>query len=356
MTFVADPTQVWIYHERQKALLCGQHALNNLAQATVFSAGRLAEIAYDLDQTELKVWAQNNEGGVNSADYLNRLKEGSANVDAQGNFSIEVLKAALMQQFGITLPHLSQQDLLAGKDITEFQGFLCHKSDHWFSIRFIADRFWNLNSILERPVVVSHFQLATEMEKWRGDGYTIFCVQTGLPEGGRKLGPGTDWHRMSDLLQGRSTQADPWESLTGSGMRLDGRHGASSNSSVSSLAIEGMTEDEQLQIALQASMEPTKPHPRHGNNAVAKVPLEPSVDATGAIRIQFRLPDGKRLVRRFLDTDSVSVVYAFVKQSSEGRSVDLLCGFPPKDLEGVYDQTIAQAKLAGESIQARYSS
>jgi Ataxin-3 len=54
----------YIYHERQEAALCGQHALNNLVQAKVFSAGQLAEIALQLDQMELIYMSQNNEGGV----------------------------------------------------------------------------------------------------------------------------------------------------------------------------------------------------------------------------------------------------------------------------------------------------
>jgi ataxin-3 len=40
-----DDIDYWIYHERQEAMLCGQHALNNLVQECTFSAGSLAQIA-----------------------------------------------------------------------------------------------------------------------------------------------------------------------------------------------------------------------------------------------------------------------------------------------------------------------
>jgi hypothetical protein len=60
---MSSETEYWIYHEKQQALLCGQHALNNLVQANAFSAGQLAEIAYQLDQMELDYMAQNDEGG-----------------------------------------------------------------------------------------------------------------------------------------------------------------------------------------------------------------------------------------------------------------------------------------------------
>ena len=56
--------EVWVYHEKQEALLCGQHALNNLVQECIFSAESLAEIAHQLDEMELTYMAQNNEGGL----------------------------------------------------------------------------------------------------------------------------------------------------------------------------------------------------------------------------------------------------------------------------------------------------
>ena len=77
-----EDSGVWIYHERQEALLCGQHALNNLVQAKAFSPEALAEIAHRLDQVELAYMADNNEGGTRSRDYLARLAEGSGNVAA----------------------------------------------------------------------------------------------------------------------------------------------------------------------------------------------------------------------------------------------------------------------------------
>lgn len=85
-----DTSSIWIYHEKQEALLCGQHALNNLLQRPAFTAFQLSQIAHQLDALELEYMAQNNEGGTKSADYLRRVQEGSSNVDERGNFSIQV--------------------------------------------------------------------------------------------------------------------------------------------------------------------------------------------------------------------------------------------------------------------------
>jgi Ataxin-3 len=363
---MSDPSNIWIYHERQQALLCGQHALNNLVQGPVFSVGQLSEFAHQLDALELEYMAQNNEGGIRSPDYLRRLSEGSGNVDPQGNFSIQVLKTAIQTQYNITLPHLTDS-VLEGKDITQMQGFICHKSDHWFAIREIGGRFWNLNSMLELPVSISHFQLATEMKTWRNQGYTVFCIPSGIPPAGGKnfVKHSIGWHRMSDLIQGKATKADPWEQMKGSGLRLDG--GATRNGGFSAAAqpisVEGLTEDEQLQIALHESLNPTQQMPANDGSVVTSsdiptivaVPPEPAPGAPNSCRIQFRLPDGKRVVRRFSNNDSVAVIYSYCRQQMDGdRRFELRAGYPPKDLASTADQTIRDAGLAGESIQGIY--
>jgi ataxin-3 len=170
----SDDGEYWIYHERQQAMLCGQHALNNLVQANKFSPNQLAEIAHQLDQMELNFMAQNNEGGVNSKDYLNRIAEGSGNVDPSGNFSIEVLRSALKHEYDLDLPNVRQESLGEFGDVTEMEGFICNKDAHWFAIRKINGRFWNLNSMDERPKTISHFKLATEIAGFQNSGCKLF--------------------------------------------------------------------------------------------------------------------------------------------------------------------------------------
>lgn len=151
------------------------------------------------------------------------------------------------------------------------------------------------------------------------------------------------------MVQGKGNAingaTDPWRDV-GSGMRLDGNSAASGSSQ-----LEGLTEEEMLQMALAASMEPTP--------AVVQVELtaEPPAGTAGAVRIQFRLPDGRRAVRRFLQTDSVAMIYAYVEAESSGgqtKQVELRAGFPPKDLQPVMETTIGDATLAGESVQCRF--
>ncbi|KAL7553364.1 hypothetical protein ACHAWF_016642 [Thalassiosira exigua] len=348
--------QYWVYHERQEALLCGQHALNNLVQQNSFSPGSLAEIASQLDAMELNFMAQNNEGGVSSKDYLKRVAEGSGNVDESGNFSIEVLRSALLSKFNLELPNIRQKGVGDKMEVTEIEGFICNRSAHWFAIRKINDRFYNLNSTLERPELISHFKLAAELEALQQAGYSVFCVVDSLPppcsnEAMMDLGLPQYWWKEQDLLRGKSnamTRADdPWKNV-GSGRRLDGKRPAAGAGAVGDIS--QMTEEEMLQMAMAQSLE------QSGGPSSEKsyVLTDEPADGPGAVKIQFRMPDGTRAVRRFLGSDCVGVIYEFVGSKCSRQSIELRAGFPPKDIKSQKDATISESKLAGEMIHGRY--
>ena len=146
-------------------------------------------------------------------------------------------------------------------------------------------------------------------------------------------------------------------------MRLNGHSATPAHSSSSTInvpdamMVAGLTEDEMLQMALEASMEPGQPSPPSPlrSTSVAAVPPEPVAGAPEVVRIQFKLPDQQRLVRRFLASDLVEVVYAYVEQQhSSNRPVEMRCGFPPQDLSDKRHMTIGEAQLANQSIQGRY--
>ena len=289
-----------------------------------------------------------------SKEYLERVAEGSSNVDPGGNFSIQVLRAALQGRFGLDLPALGQDGVSELGDITHFEGFICNRQSHWFAIRQINGRFWNLNSMEKRPTIISHFQLASQIKDLENSGYSVFCIHTGLPppckSEAHRPGIADYWWKESDLVEGKGDNAttkakDPWVNV-GSGMRLDG-------SSTSATPGENMTEEEMLQMALAASLE------QQNTTVQKKVELtpEPSQGTPDTVRIQFRLPSGgKPVTRRFLGTDSVLMVYAFVESQCDcngGRRLELRYGFPPRDLQSVAEKTISEASLNGEAIQCR---
>eukprot|EP00539_Tryblionella_compressa_P003845 CAMPEP_0178734778 /NCGR_PEP_ID=MMETSP0744-20121128/1533_1 /TAXON_ID=913974 /ORGANISM="Nitzschia punctata, Strain CCMP561" /LENGTH=483 /DNA_ID=CAMNT_0020387097 /DNA_START=15 /DNA_END=1466 /DNA_ORIENTATION=+ len=75
-------------------------------------------------------------------------------------------------------------------------------------------------------------------------------------------------------------------------------------------------------------------------------------------RIQFRMPDGKRKIRKFDPSQNVRLIYAFVAQSmpesKDGKEFVLMAGFPPKDLITDIDNTIDSCSLSGEAITVRW--
>ena len=78
--------------------------------------------------------AANDEGGINSKEYLQRVAEGSSNVDDSGNYSIEVLRTALLRSCKLTLANVRQENIRS-RDITSFDGFICNRDSHWIAVR-----------------------------------------------------------------------------------------------------------------------------------------------------------------------------------------------------------------------------
>lgn len=227
-----------------------------------------------------------------------------------------------------------------------------------FAIRKINDRYYNLNSTLEKPEIISHFKLAAEMEALQAAGYSVFCVLEPLPlpcscEAMMDMGLPQYWWKEEDLLSGKTnamTRADdPWKSV-GSGRRLDGKSSSSAGTSNGgNNDLTGLSEEEQIAMALSASLEQHAAPVKERSYELAEEPA----DGIG-VKIQIRLPDGTRAVRRFLDTELVGVLYAYVTSKCSKQSIELRSGFPPKDISSMKETTIADSKLAGEMIHGRY--
>eukprot|EP00587_Corethron_hystrix_P006178 CAMPEP_0113306616 /NCGR_PEP_ID=MMETSP0010_2-20120614/5797_1 /TAXON_ID=216773 ORGANISM="Corethron hystrix, Strain 308" /NCGR_SAMPLE_ID=MMETSP0010_2 /ASSEMBLY_ACC=CAM_ASM_000155 /LENGTH=527 /DNA_ID=CAMNT_0000161321 /DNA_START=135 /DNA_END=1718 /DNA_ORIENTATION=- /assembly_acc=CAM_ASM_000155 len=148
--------------------------------------------------------------------------------------------------------------------------------------------------------------------------------------------------------------------------------------------INELSEEEQLQAAIQASMaenneesggddmdedeEEYDNNMPNGDDGMAVVDEKPDTltmadefadvavgvePATGA-RVQIRMPDGRRVVRRFDMTQNLKVLYAFVIQSNDdaksGKPFILKAGFPLKDLACEIDGTFESCGLNGGAV------
>lgn len=127
------------------------------------------------------------------------MSQKSGNVDESGNFSVQVIKAALRQSHQISIECLASVKEPIDRQI----GFVIHRSDHWLSVRKIGKNWWNLNSTLERPELISGFYLDAFITQLQKDGFMVFVVQGELPPAwsGQSDIPGSgQWFAESILL------------------------------------------------------------------------------------------------------------------------------------------------------------
>ena len=173
-----------------------------------------------------------------------------------------------------------------------------------------------------------------------------------------------------------------------------GGGGSSSNdSSPKKRPIHELTEEEQLQAAIRASMaeDAGGNDEDDGDGDVGVIDetedlKKPSADATNddedeakpsafekeirimevgdeptsgdVARVQIKMPDGKRLVRKFAGDSPVKIIYAFVAQSNDdakgGKPFELKAKFPPVDLFANIDDGIKSCGLNGEAINVMW--
>ncbi|XP_066962399.1 ataxin-3-like [Macrobrachium rosenbergii] len=170
-----------VYHEKQDGLLCGQHCLNNLLQGQYFTAVDLADIAQQMDQAEQQHMA---ELGMHTDDFRRFMEQPSVNMDDSGMFSIQVLTSALRVWDLTLIPFASSHALAkaARGNPTDQQAYVCNFKEHWFTVRKLGYQWFNLNSLLSFPELISDTYLSLFLTQLQHEGYSIFLVEGRLPE------------------------------------------------------------------------------------------------------------------------------------------------------------------------------
>lgn len=218
------PSDIYIYHEQQESLLCGQHCLNNLLQGPYFTPDTLSEIANELDRKERSL--------ISSTTFTP-----SFNVDDSGNFSIQVLRQAIQNLMNLDLilwgfQQSSSSSTTAQEDPLQHQGFVINRSSHWFTIRRIHNTWWNLDSKLPRPEIISSMYLSAYLYELRQSAHcSIFVLSGSIQDQGNyelfRSSQHVDgvWYREQELLhpssQGNKPDDGPkFQAFQGKGNRL----------------------------------------------------------------------------------------------------------------------------------------
>lgn len=148
-------------------------------QGSYFTAVELSLLAQKLDEEERQRMA---ESGEESEEYRNFLQQPSGNMDDSGFFSVQVISSAL-QVWGLELvPYTSADKRIDPNDPSKMHAFICNYKEHWFTIRKIGKQWFNLNSLLTKPDLISDTYLALYLAQLRNEGYAIFVVFGNLPE------------------------------------------------------------------------------------------------------------------------------------------------------------------------------
>ncbi|XP_028050309.1 ataxin-3 isoform X1 [Monomorium pharaonis] len=172
-----------IFHEKQEGYLCAQHCLNALLQGPYFNAVDLANFGHQMDEEERIRMA---ESGIDSEDYklFLEVNQPSGNMDDSGYFSVQVISSAL-KVWGLELiPYNSTEPtaLLAQNDPSRMRAYICNYKGHWFTIRKLGNQWFNLNSMLSGPQLISDTYLTMYLAQLLQEGYSIFIVIGTLPQ------------------------------------------------------------------------------------------------------------------------------------------------------------------------------
>jgi ataxin-3 len=305
-----------VYFEQQTAALCGRHAVNNLLQGPYVTEIDLARIASELDEKERALMLA---AGADTADAVRYAAEGSGNVDDAGNFSVSVLSEALLRAAGVELDTGRSSVNSCISDPSLCEAFLLNQSDHWLSIRRINATWYNLNSNLSRPEIISTFYLTAYLGQLREDRYTVFVVRT--PHGrlpapllGRSatdMAAANCWHDAATLAAGggggnggggggsgfearraaaalaRATAADDpaFEAALRASLAESGLEGATGLGLRRGASSAREDEDEQLRSAMRASIASSAPSARRrGAAAGGGAGAESGADAGAALQ------------------------------------------------------------------------
>lgn len=124
------------------------------------------------------------ECGEESEEYQRFLQQPSGNMDDSGYFSVQVISSAL-EVWGLELvPYTSAEERAREAFNTPcvMKAYICHYKDHWFTIRRLGNQWFNLNSLLSKPELISDTYLSLFLAQLIQEGYSIFVVFGELPE------------------------------------------------------------------------------------------------------------------------------------------------------------------------------
>lgn len=232
----------YIYHEKQEGALCAQHALNSLLQGEYFTAVDLANIAHELDEEEVA---------------LDSEQKSSQNYDDTGYFSIQVISIAL-SRLNIEITHIGSESFKNGKfKPAEEKAYICNLQEHWFTLRkfYSKYRWYNLNSVLDKPEWLSETYLELYLDDLQRQGYSVFVVRGDIPtceaDEYAEIYPKPEIKKNITSTENKSNNLKTYEVFSGKGYRL----GVSNSNDEFIFDADSLTDSQLLAQAIAISLE-----------------------------------------------------------------------------------------------------
>lgn len=122
------------------------------------------------------------EGGT-TEEYQKFINNPSRNMDDTGFFSIEVIIKALKVWNLEVINYNSKNEIAAAAriDPTSQNAYICNFKEHWFCVRKIGKQYFNLNSLLSHPELLSTSYISLFLAQLQQEGYSIFIITGQLP-------------------------------------------------------------------------------------------------------------------------------------------------------------------------------
>jgi len=288
------------------------------------------------------------------------MSEDSSNVDASGNFSIQVLSQALQNVFGLALEDSRRPENRSLMQSPDAQtGFVLNRHSHWYCLRKLNNQWWSCNSTQMAPERITssgNFSgLSSELRNLASDNWTVFVVKGDRwpqPAPRNQGAPPSNWvdpsspprdpnepAEFSGSTFGNAAprqEAPKVEAFSGQGRSLGG------SKRPAPAEVADLSEEEQLAMALSLSQDLA---------GQARTPSEPIVvdEASPTTTLRVRMADGSKAVIKANHTHTVDQLKRHVASLAPGVAFSLKGGFPPKPLEegGL---SLADAKLLNEVL------
>ena len=266
--------------------------------------GDLAGIAVELDQVERKLMLE--AGMTDEARAF--MSQESSNVDASGNFSIQVLSTALERRFGLVLEDSRRpENKNAMQRPDSLTGFVLNRHSHWYCLRKLDGQWYSCNSTQMAPEKLTtsgNFSgLITILRDLAHENWTVFIVKGDrwpAPAPRNQGAPASNWVDPANPPRDPNEEAafgnamarkeEPkFQAFTGAGRTLGGGGGSGGGGGGGGGDVASMSEEEQLAMALSLSQDLAQQQ----RTPSAELVLDEAAPVT---TLQVRMADGSRKI------------------------------------------------------------